>query len=212
SVRTRQRSCLRERRSAEASGRLGASGHRERFADTSGSKANCPKPGHRARASAIRQVLKAVRIPRLLSGVPLQPGGSFLHKQPVCTVRVDTRGHLPGLVLISASSEVACSASSTTYSGGCPRPYGRHHTGSVVFHRSVARTRVSTLNVAVRGIWLATLTKRGCCLGPMSPCAARKAPSSAGVSDAPSRGTMQAMIWSPATGSGTPYAAASASL
>src|ERR1039458_6226678 len=46
SVRTRQRSCLRERRSAEASGRLGASGHRERFADTSGSKANCPKPGH----------------------------------------------------------------------------------------------------------------------------------------------------------------------
>ena len=44
----------------------------------------------------------------------------------------------------------------------------------------------------------------------MSPCAARKSPSSAGVSDAPARTTMHAITWSPATGSGTPYTAASA--
>jgi len=117
---------------------------------------------------------------------------------------------LRATLLISASSAVACSASSTTYSCERPRPSGRHHTGSLVFHRSAASTRVSTLNVAVRGNLARDPDETWMLLKPDVALCGEKAPSSAGVSDVPSRSTMHAMIWSPATGSGTPYTAASA--
>jgi putative transposase len=47
------------------------------------------KLGHRAGASTIRRVLKALKIPRLPSGAPTPPGRQFLHAQAATMLATD---------------------------------------------------------------------------------------------------------------------------